>query len=297
MSKEAYLCITLLQEASVFKIVSLVGVEFFATPGDFFQQFLPNSFKAVRGTFWSELIFYFFYLKKLEFYRSTCFWESSKGLIQTAIYRSRRAIPGNFFFRRKFRKGNWVLKSGPLGLKFRQSSQNSIRYYKTINLQNWKDFSWENFSFVFFSVFGLEAWNFVFLSAIASRLSKRVPKNNPRKTFFCTRKEKKWHLSDIFPSFRQNRSSACVKIQHSTLPNEQLVGKKNILRIFSFSIFVFTLGGQNLVHLGQNRSRLSNCVPKTSPMKRCLWIIKQEEEIGNWANFSRTVSQEFRRGY
>ena len=40
-----------------------------------------------------------------------------------------------------------------------------------------------------------------------------------------------------------------------------------------------------------------NCVPKTSPMKRCLWIIKHEENYGNWANFFRTVGQEFRRGY
>ena len=96
----------------------------------------------------------------------------------------------------------------------------------------------EKTSILFFSVFGLEAWNCVFLSAIASRLSKRVPKNNPRKTFFCTRKEKKWHLSDIFPSFRQNRSSACVKIQHSTLPNEQL-GGKNFWEIFRF-LYLFS---------------------------------------------------------
>ena len=67
MSKEAYLGITFLQEASVFKNVSLVGVEVFSTPGDFFQQFLPNSFKAVRGSFWSELIFYFFTWKNWSF--------------------------------------------------------------------------------------------------------------------------------------------------------------------------------------------------------------------------------------
>ena len=159
MSKEAYLGITFLQEASVFKNVSLVGVEVFSTPGDFFQQFLPNSFKAVRGSFWSELIFYFSYLKKLEFYRSTCFCKNSKGLVQTATYMSRRAIPGNFFFRRKFRKGNWVLKSGPLDLKFRQSSQNSIHYYKTINLQNWKTFP-EKTSRLFFFCF--RAWSLKF---------------------------------------------------------------------------------------------------------------------------------------
>ena len=157
-----------------------------------------------------------------------------------------------------------------------------------------KNFSWENF--YFFSVFGLEAWNFVFLSAIASRLSKRVPKNNPRKTFFCTRKEKKWHLSDIFPSFRQNRSSACVKIQHSTLPNEQLVEKKNSQKFFIFYT-CFHAWRTKSCSFGKNRSRLSNCVPKTSPMKKCLWIKKQEEKIENWANFFRTVGQEFRRGY
>ena len=72
---------------------------------------------------------------------------------------------------------------------------------------------------------------------------------------------------------------------------------KKILRNFLLCIFVFTLGGQNLVHLGQNRSKFSNRVPKTSPMERCLWIRKHEEEIGNWANFSRNVGQKFRRGY
>ena len=73
--------------------------------------------------------------------------------------------------------------------------------------------------------------------------------------------------------------------------------EKKLLRIFLLCLFVFTLGGQNLDHLGQNRSRLSNRVPKTSPIKKFLWIAKQVEEIGNWANFSRTVGQKFRRGY
>ena len=75
-----------------------------------------------------------------------------------------------------------------------------------------------------------------------------------------------------------------------------ICGKK-ILRKFLLCIFVFRLGGQSLVHLGQNRSRLSNRVPKTSPIKRFLWIRIQEEEIGNRAHFSRTVGQKFRRGY
>ena len=116
------------------------------------------------------------------------------------------------------------------------------------------------------------------------------------KHFLDENRKKNWHFSDIFPSFWLNRSSGCVKIQPSTLPDEQLAGKK-LLRSFLLCIFVFTLGRQNFVHLGQNRSRLSNRVPKTSPMKRCLWIRKQEEEIGNWAIFSRTVGQKFRRGY
>ena len=239
MSKEAYLCITLLQEASVFKIVSLVGVEFFATPGDFFQQFLPNSFKAVRGTFWSELIFYFFYLKKLEFYRSTCFWESSKGLIQTAIYRSRRAIPGNFFFRRKFRKGNWVLKSGPLGLKFRQSSQNSIRYYKTINLQNWKDFSWENFSFVFFLFSGLK----LEISSSCQQLRAGCPNVFQRtileKLFFVPEKKKNGIWVTFFRPFGRTarRRVSKYSIQHYQMNN--LWEKKTFWEFFHF-LYLFS---------------------------------------------------------
>ena len=207
---------------------------------------------------------------------------------------SRRAIPGNFFFRGKFRKGNWVLRSGPLGFKFRQSSQNSIHYYKTISLQNWKDFNWKKTSILFSSVFGLEAWNFVLLSAIGSRLSKRVPKNNPRKIFVPEKKK-----NGIWVTFSVPSAESFVGVCRTTAFNTTkwtTCGKK-LPGIFLLCLFVFTLGGQNLVHLGQKRSRLSNRVPKTSPIKRFLWIAKQVEEIGNWANSSRTVGQKFRRGY
>ena len=46
------------------------------------------------------------------------------------------------------------------------------------------------------------------------------------KPFFGQKEKKNWQLSDIFPSSRPNRSLGCVKIQHSTPPNEQLAGKK-----------------------------------------------------------------------
>ena len=207
---------------------------------------------------------------------------------------SRRAIPGNFFWGENSEKVIEIKKRGPFGLKFCHSIQTSIHHYNKINLRNWKDFSWENFYIVFFLFLGLnlEIWS-------SCRQLRAGCPNMFRRTnlgkLFCTRKEKKWHFSDIFPSFRQNRWSGCVKIQHSTPPNEQM--REKILRKFILCIFVFTLGGQNLVHLGQNRSSLSNRVPKTSPIIKFLWIRIQEEEIGNWASFSRTVGQKFRRGY
>ena len=110
---------------------------------------------------------------------------------------SRSAIPGNFFLRRKFGKGNWDEKSELFGLKLRHSLQTSIHRYKKINLRNWKDFSRENLYFVFFR-FRLEAWNFVFLSANGSRWAKRAPKNNPRKIFLDNKRKKmafEWHFS------------------------------------------------------------------------------------------------------
>ena len=208
---------------------------------------------------------------------------------------SRRAISGNFFSRRKSRKCIWVLKSGHFGLKFRHSLETSIHHYKMINLRNWKDFSWENFYFVFF-LFRLQAWNFVFLSAIGSRLSKPAPKNNPRRTFFGQEKKKKLAFEWQFSVFSAEPFVGVCQNTAFNTTKWTICGKK-ILRRFLLCIFVFRLGGQSLVHLGQNRSRLSNRVPKTSPIKRFLWIRTQEEEIGNWAHFSRTVGQKFRRGY
>ena len=57
------------------------------------------------------------------------------------------------------------------------------------------------------------------------------------KHFFGQEKKKSWHLSDIFPSSRPNRSLGCVRTQHSTPPNEQLAGKK-FGEIFYF-VFLF----------------------------------------------------------
>ena len=71
--------------------------------------------------------------------------------------------------------------------------------------------------------------------------------------------------------------------------------RKKVSINFLLRIFVFTLGGQYLVHLGQNM--LSDCVRKTSPIEKFLRIRIQEEEIGNWAKFSRIVGQKFRQGY
>ena len=219
--------------------------------------------------------------------------DNSKELVQTAIYMSRRAVSGNFFSGRKSWKGIWVLKIGPFGLKFRHSSQTSIHHYKKINSRNWKDFSWENFYFVFFSGLKRE------ISSSCRQLGAGCP-NVLRRTnleiLFLDNKRKKfaieWHFSVLsakpFVGVCQNTAFNTTKWT--------TCGKKN-LRKFLLCIFVFRLGGQNLVHLGQNRSRLSNRVPKTTPMKRCLLIRKQEEEIGNWANFSRSVGQKFRRRY
>ena len=96
----------------------------------------------------------------------------------------------------------------------------------------------EKTSNLFFFCFRAWAWNFVFLSVNGSRLAKRAAENNPRKTFSGQQKKKNWHLSEMFPSFRQNRWSGCVKIQHSKPPNEQLAGKK-IWEILSF-VYLFS---------------------------------------------------------
>ena len=153
----------------------------------------------------------------------------------------------------------------------------------------------EKTSILFFFRFRLEAWNFVFLSANGSRWAKRAPKNNPRKIFLDNKRKKmafEWHFSVLSaePLVGVCQNTASITTKWTSC-------EKKILRIFLFCIFVFTLGGQNLVHLGQNRSSLSNRVPKTSPMKKLLWIRIQEEETGNRVHFSRTVGQKFRRGY
>ena len=62
---------------------SLVGAEILPTPGDLFQQFLQNSFPAVRVTFWDEVV----YFKSFSFY-SKLFGKLWKHLFHRKLERS-----------------------------------------------------------------------------------------------------------------------------------------------------------------------------------------------------------------
>ena len=92
----------------------------------------------------------------------------------------------------------------------------------------------EKTSILFFSVFGLEAWNCVFLSAIASRLSKRVPKNNPRKTFFLYQKRKKNGIWVTF--FRPFGRTARRRVSKYSIQHYQMnnLGEKISEKFFFF---------------------------------------------------------------
>ena len=214
-------------------------MEIFFTPGDFFQQFLQNSFKSVRGTFWGELVLAnSFLLKKIGillnyFFRS----KIQKNLSKLQSKCPEEQSQENFFWGENSEKLIEIRKVDLSAFNFVIVYKPAFTTTKRSICGTEKTFL-EKTSILFFFVFELEAWNFVFLSVNGSRLDKRAPENNPRKTFSGQQKKKNWHLSDNFPSFRQNRWSGCVKIQHSKPPNEQLAGKK-FWEIFSL-VYLFS---------------------------------------------------------
>ena len=147
---------------------------------------------------------------------------------------SRRGIPGNIFLGENSEK---VIENKKVDL----SALNFVTVYKPAFITTKRSICGtektfpEKTSILFFFVFGLETWSFVFLSAIGSRLFKRVPKNNPRKIFFWTRREEKlafeWHFfGSLGRTVRWGVSK--YSISHHPMNNLQEKNSENFFTLY-----------------------------------------------------------------
>ena len=167
-------------------------MEIFFTPGDFFQQFLQNSFKSVRGTFWGELVLAnSFLLKKIGillnyFFRS----KIQKNLSKLQSKCPEEQSQETFFWGDNSEKLIEIRKVDLSAFNFVIVYKPAFTTTKRSICGTEKTFL-EKTSNLFFFVFEPEAWNFVFLLVNGSRLAKRALENNPRKTFSGQQKKKK----------------------------------------------------------------------------------------------------------
>ena len=191
---------------------------------------------------WFIFIGLFFILKVLGFFRRYVPSEIQKrwSKLQSTFpaVQSKEIIVWKQFYKRQL---GWKFRT--FGQFFCQFFETSFHHYRRNSLRN-----------IFFlrkpllciKFFELEGRKF-FFGAKPNKLLKRVPKNNPRKTFFSTRREEKlafeWHFSVLsaepFVGVCQNTAF------HTT---KWTTCRKTFRRNFLLCIFVFMLGGQNIVH-------------------------------------------------
>ena len=190
-------------------------------------------------------------------------------IAKTAFYISKRAFRRKIFWDEISKKINWA-KKFRIFVRILKVFSGLSEQHSTLpeDQLTGKRFFWVNFFWIF--IFKLWGWSFVFLPQTVGRLSKRVRKNIPRKTFLWTRKqEKKMNMCDMFPDFWHKNFVGNFKIE-IYVSRGAFSGNTFLGTIFYF-INDFVPGAEKVSHSWQF---LSNFFQNSSYLFR--WTIWEE---------------------